>query len=109
MFLGPYNLDFSDELPTIINLSQKDVGGSILINLLSTVLSTDVFYLCGAKPSGDVFVNKAGTWNDGTTVSISIEEYMTDEAGIVSCELVNKGDGMQRGTGNFIINVEAAP
>ena len=63
-------------------------------------------YIQGLKPDGHGF-NYSATIADGK-VTANVEEQMTVVAGRVMCEIILMDGTDRAGTGNFILNVEAA-
>ena len=94
-----------------VNVSQYDKGtrtleftiynGEILFNPTGYTA-----YIQGQKPDGHGF-NYAATI-ENQKISVEVVEQMTAVAGSVACEIVIQDGTDQIGTGNFILQVEAA-
>lgn len=94
-----------------INVSQYDKGtrtleftiynGEILFNPTGYTA-----YIQGQKPDGHGFNYAANIANQ--KISVDVVEQMTAVSGSVACEIVIKDGADQIGTGNFILQVEAA-
>lgn len=94
-----------------VNVSQYDKGtrtleftiynGEILFNPTGYTA-----YIQGQKPDGHGFNYAAAIENQ--KISVDVVEQMTAVSGSVACEIVIKDGTDQIGTGNFILQVEAA-
>lgn len=94
-----------------VNVSQYDKGtrtleftiynGEILFNPTGYTA-----YIQGQKPDGHGFNYAADIANQ--KISVDVVEQMTAVSGSVACEIVIKDGTDQIGTGNFILQVEAA-
>lgn len=94
-----------------VNVSQYDKGTR---TLEFTIYNGEIrfnptgytAYIQGQKPDGHGF-NYAATIAD-QKISVEVVEQMTAVAGSVACEIVIQDGSNQIGTGNFILQVEAA-
>lgn len=95
----------------MVNVSQYDKGSR---TLEFTIYNGDqtfdltglTAYIQGLKPDGHGF-NYSATIADGK-VTANVEEQMTAVSGRVMCEIILMDGTDRAGTGNFILNVEAA-
>lgn len=96
----------------VLHVSQFDVGRTITFNLMDnteayTVPSGATVKIHGTKPSGLGFTVTGSV--SGSVVTISTTDVMTDEYGLIPCELSITSGNTILGTANMTLDVEMAP
>lgn len=112
--MADYNINMTPDFqPQTIAISQNDVGREIPIALTDkhrqpyTIPQNAVVKIQGTKPSGLGF-SVTGT-ADGSTVTFVVTEGMSDEAGMMLCEIVIELEGVRIGSANAVLYVEINP
>lgn len=112
--MADYNINVTpDHEQQTIYVSQNDVGRQITVQLYKkdrkpyTIPTGATVKLVGTKPSGLGFT-VVGTW-DSSTATFETTAEMTDEAGLMLCEIRINVNDIQIGSANAILFVEVNP
>ncbi len=98
----------------VINVSQFDVGRQFQLKLYDdssayTLPAGTTAYIEGVKPDGHAFSYTDAVSVSGNTLTITSKLQMTVVAGKVICEVRLRKSGLDLGTLNFNMIVEASP
>lgn len=98
----------------VINVSQFDVGRQFQLKLYDgssayTLPAGTTAYIEGVKPDGHAFSYSDAVSVSGNTLTITSKLQMTVVAGKVTCEIRLRKSGLDLGTLNFHMIVEASP
>lgn len=112
--MAEYKLNMTPDLmPPMLSISQGDVGRIITINLLDherkpyNIPSGATVQLLGIKPSGLGFTVNGTV--AGSTVAFGTTEEMSDEAGVMMCEVKITSGATVIGSSNARLFVENNP